>query len=208
MIRKLSISAITLAAVGMAAPAIAAETVDVDIEVQSIAFLETTDTSGFMVIDDSADTVMGNPSSGNSLFPGDPGADYAEIKLSTNVDVAGIDVDFPRTNGIKNFSSADYFGVATCTTPTTCGTTTLGTFPQVGVLTGAGGGLVGPGNTMQVHDGSNTSLEVDNDGVAFGNGEHWLAIGVSTNWDRTLVGEPTFAQPGTYSMTLTATIIP
>jgi len=61
---KYTVSAIALATMGVAAPAMAQETVNIDVQVQNVAFLETTDSSGSMTIDNDEDTFMGNPSSG------------------------------------------------------------------------------------------------------------------------------------------------
>jgi len=210
---KFAASAAALAT-AFAGPAMAAETVNIDVVVQNIAFLETTDASGQMTIDNQDDTVMGNPSSSGSAWPGDAAANWAEIKLSTNHTVQGIDINFPRTNGIKNFGSADYFGKAIGVGSGD----TLGVWPHAGVLGSNGeiGGDVagkGQGQCVWLHDGSNTSLQLmgdcrENGATGLGNGMHDIAIGVSTNWDRTLVGEPTFASPDTYSIAMTATIIP
>jgi len=212
---KYTVSAIALATMGVAAPAMAQETVNIDVQVQNVAFLETTDSSGSMTIDNDEDTFMGNPSSGGSLFD-TATTDLAVIKLSTNYAV-GVDLDFPRIQGgnangrVRNFTNATFFGEAPCITA--CGdSTVIGVWPHIGGLTAENGSIVGGGGGILSHDGSDSSLELfgptRQDTGGFENGEHFLGLGVATNWDRTVNGEPQFASPGTYGITLTATILP
>jgi len=210
---KYTVSAIALATMGVAAPAMAQETVDIDVQVMQVALLEVTQSSATMTIDDNSGPFMGNPSSGGNDF-----SNVAKMKLSSNYDVSSIEVDFPRRansqfNGGSSLST--FFGEATCqsgfcSTPSGS-TTALGVFPAISTLD-ASGNFMNGGGVQQFHDGTNTSIVYDGDSGApspgFAAGVTEFGLGVGTKWDRTFVGEPTFAEPGTYSITLTATIMP
>jgi len=216
---KLAASAAALAT-AFAGPAMAQSlsgspaTVDIDVIVDQIAELSVTDDTGVMVVDDSNDNFMGNPAGANpdgdgSIFNNINGT-LAELKLSTNFDVSNIQVDFPKVQGgnangrIRNFTNTTYFGEAIGGG----NGHTLGVWPQVGVLDGPGGTITGGGGVMQGNPADGSPIMADNNGSAFDNGDHHLALGVSTNWTRTANGEPLYAEPDTYSIQLTATIVP
>jgi hypothetical protein len=234
MIRKLSISAMALAAFGMAAPAMAQQnltgngsTVDINIEVESIAILEVLNPTGTMVIDNDFDNVMGNSTSdlpnqgaSNRL------SDYAQIRLMTNFQLSSLDISFPMTNNIRNLD-ADPTGNTTFNGLPCCeyfaaaagpGGATLGVFPVVynsdGFTDENATGFVYQNNSATA--GNTVSNQGSRDAST---PAPWIiptppmgltdyAIGVSTNWGRTKLGEPLFAAPGTYTVTMTATMIP
>ncbi|MCG5527332.1 MULTISPECIES: hypothetical protein [Halorhodospira] len=199
--KKIAAGATTLVALGMALPAAAEDAVvEIDVTVEEIAVLDVIRSQGSMVIDDDSDTFMGNPSSGGSVFSGE---DLAVIRLSTNYDVNAIEVDFDRLDGFRQPDSSTYFGVAT---GTTLGNT-LGVWPQIANWDNDTQNIPSGGSSMTTHSGSDEPLTHDT-GAPFGNGQHYFALGVSTNWDRTLLGEPEFAAPDTYNIELTATVIP
>lgn len=216
MIRKLSVSAAALAALGLAAPAVAQTnlygspaTVDIDVVVQNIAILTVTDPSAIAIVDSSGDLFMPNPSSLGSDM-----TNFASVRLQTNFEVDALQVDFPRMNGIRNQSSATWFGRAECSAPSACGdTTAIGVWPQIGQISGGSTS----GQALWSHSGGNVALVAEGPHredcqilniCGFPNGTHDMALGVAANWDRTLTGEPQFASPGTYEITLTTTIVP
>lgn len=236
MIRKLSVSAAALAAFGFAVPAMAqtnligdGATVNIDITVQEIAILEVLDAAGEMTIDNDADNTMGNTTSElGGAITGGPASnrldDYAQVRLMTNFQLDSIEIDAPWTNDIRDFtadptgnttfngSGFDYFAAATGP-----GGNTLGVFPQVynsdGFVAGAPygplSGTAGATASIQgTRDASGPNPYVIGSANLPANGLKDFAIGVSTNWSRTLLGEPLFAEPGTYTVILTATMIP
>ena len=211
MLSRLYAGIAGLALVGFVTPAMAANVgdpvdVDITVTVEEIAFLEVIEAAGQMTIDDASDSFMGQPSSTGSVFNAAAGQ-MAVVQLSTNFDVDAIDINFPRINGIRGFSSADYFGEAIGSSTGN----TLGVWPQAGYLDGSGN-INGGGGGIYFHSGGNTSFQVtgthrQNDNNGFGAGVHQFGIGVSTNWTRTLVGEPEFAEPDDYQIQITASIV-
>lgn len=221
MIRKLSVSAVALASLGFALPVMASETVNIDVTVQEIAELTVANPTGTMVIDSTTDSFMGNPSSSGSVF-NNATSTLAEIRLDTNYDIDNIEVSFPTVRGgnalgrVRGFDNTTYFGRAT-NIDANAASQTLGVWPQAGVLDGPGGTIVGGGGSMQTNPADGNAIYVTNaigndvsGGVGaqipFGNGTHYIGLGVSTNWTNTLNGEPVFAEPGTYAIELTAMI--
>ncbi len=223
MFRKLSVSAVALSL--LAAPAMADETVDIDIIVQDIAVLSVTKASGEMIIDNTDDTTMGNPSSAGST-DGPANGDWAEVQLQTNYDVDAVRFTFPFTADIRNdpvgnpnstFNGTNFmwFGKAE-----NADGKILGVFPQAGVVGSDGkiGGdspLGGRGQCIWGHDAANKGpLDVKGEcrtGGATGlsNGVHNIAVGVATNWGNTPKTQPEiFAPAGTYTITMEATIVP
>lgn len=206
MIRKLSVSAAALAALGFAVPAMANPvTVDIDVVVQQVAELNVLAGAASMTIDDSSDTFMGQPSSGGSSFDA---ADLAVIQLNTNFDVTSIDITYDKVDDIAGFGTGVWFGEAIGG-----GTNnTLGVWPQAGVLDSPTGSVIGGGGGMIGNDSSSSTAPIvrtNTGGAPFGNGMHYIGLGVSTNWDRVpAAGPEVFAAPDTYSIELTATIVP
>ncbi|MCG5532441.1 hypothetical protein LRF89_03185 [Halorhodospira sp. 9621] len=202
--KKIAAGATTLVALGMALPAAAEDAVvDIDVTVEEIAVLDVITPQGSMVIDDDSDTFMGKPSSEGSVFSG---SDLAVIRLSTNYEVNAIQVDFDRQSGFRQPDSATYFGVAKGNNTDN----TLGVWPQIANWDIENQDIPGGGGAMTSHGGDDQPLTHNNNGAPFGNGEHYFALGVSTNWDRTLDDddEPLFAAPDTYNIELTATVVP
>ena len=223
MFRKLSVSAVALSL--LTAPAMADETVDIDIIVQDIAVLSVTEASGQMIIDDTSDTTMGNPSStGNSEGPAN--GNWAEVQLLTNYDVDAVRFTFPFTKDIRNdpvgnpnstFNGTSFmwFGEAE-----NADGKILGVFPKAGVVGSDGtiGGDVadkGFGQCVWGHDAANKGpLDVkgecrENGPNGLSNGVHNIAVGVATNWGNTPKTQPEiFAPAGTYTITMEATIVP
>ncbi|GEM_PF-5134087 len=205
---------VAIAVVGLAAPAVAEDTVEVDVTVtvEEIAFLEVIRGSGSMVIDDGSDTFMGNPSSEGTVFNKDDG-NLAVVQLSTNYQIDALDITYSKIDQIKDFGSGFYFGRA-------IGEDTgniLGVWPQAGVLD-EDGTITGGGGGIFLHDSGavDTPVQVtgphrteDPDG-GFGPGTHQIGIGVSTGWDRTrsAVGEPELAVPDDYVIDMDVTIVP
>ncbi|MBK5942661.1 hypothetical protein [Halorhodospira halophila] len=199
--KKIAAGATTLVALGMALPAAAEDAVvEIDVTVEEIAVLDVIRSQGSMVIDDDSDTFMGTPSSDGSVFSG---GDLAVIRLSTNYDVGAIQVDFERQSGFRQPDPSTYFGVAKGNNTDN----TLGVWPQIANWDDESQNIPSGGGSMTSHSGSDVPLNHDRD-APFGNGQHYFALGVSTNWDRTLPEEPEFAAPDTYNIELTATVIP
>lgn len=235
MPKKLLVSLATFAAVCMTAPAMAQPNVqyfpdpavaDINIHVEEIAELIVTDAVGNMYIDNSYDTHMGNPSSLVADGGTQPFAtgDWAAMRLNTNFTVTSVNVDFDQVANIRrrenpawpansaNFNGTgfDYFGRALCTSgPCTPGAT-LGVFPQIWSVNETTNTFFGtPGQRAFATLGAPLILNgPGHNGAGFPNNTYLMGLGVSTNWSRTLLGEPLFAAPGTYHIALTATIIP
>lgn len=206
MIRKLSVSAVALAALGFAAPAMANPvTVDIDVVVQQVAELNVLEGSASMTIDDSSESFMGQPSSGGDSFDA---ADLAVIQLNTNFDATSVDISYDKVDDIFTFGSGFWFGEAIGADTGN----TLGVWPQAGVLDSPTGSVIGGGGGMIGNDSSSATaplVRTNTGGGAFGNGMHYIGLGVSTNWNRVPASGPeTFAAADTYSIELTATIMP
>lgn len=212
--RRITTALAALTAMGMTVPAMAqnlyydgaAGAVDIDVEVEEIAYLNVVNGTGSMVIDDDQDSFMGNPSSDGSVTDA-VGGTLATIQLLTNFNIDAIRVNFDRVTGLRNFGTSAFFGEAIGVNSGN----TLGVWPQIGSVDPATGTT--SGQRLTSHDGSNTPLEITGAFHAgtqsgFAAGTHDFALGVSTNWDRTLPGEPEFAEPDTYQIQLTATIVP
>lgn len=226
VLNKLSISASALAVVAFAGAASAqnityldavdndggATGADVVIEVvvEEIAELEVTNETATMTIDDSSGSFMGNPSSSLNDF-----TNVATLELRSNFDVDAVDFFYPTQNNIAFFGGGGNpgrAGAATCVG--TCnGSTVIGVQPQASptVLTGQsvyfGDNTFDPGNNEGRLRVSGTNRTTDNSG-GLPAGATEIGIGVSTEWDRTLSGEPEFAGAGTYSITFTAVVVP
>ena len=226
---KLTTAAAAIAAMGFAGTAMAQQStilnpdpavMDIDVVVQEIALLEVIKSDGQMVIDDNSDNTMGNPTSALGTPTGGPvNSDpsvYAQMRLSSNFDVESITVNFPRTNNIRrredaawpantatfNGTGFDWFGVAEGAATTN----TLGVFPQAIPFDGT---TVTAANIFYHDFAGNGPITIT--GPASGDipaGIQLYALGVSTNWTRTLVGEPVLALADTYSIQLEATITP
>lgn len=176
--------------------------VTINVVVQPVAVLSVVDGTASMTIDDPSDTYMGQPSSGGSSFDA---ADSAVLRLETNVDVDSINFTYPKVNTIQNFDSDTWFGRAIGQNTSRV----LGVWPQAGVLDSPTGSVIGGGGGMVTNDDSSETAPLvrpNAGGGAFGVGVHYIAAGVSTNWDRVPDGEG-FAVPDTYAITLTATIV-
>ena len=228
MIRTYTASALALAAASLAAPAMAQTniiydpdpaTVDVNVEVQDIAILEVLDDDGNMVIDDNSDTFMGNPSSSGTTFDTNVG-DFAELRLLTNFTVDSVDFTYDTVRNIRNDPtdpSSTFNGTGFENFGRAIGQSNgnvLGVYPQVGVVDSTGG-IIGGGGGIFAHDGSPggtapRTISVDGPDrstpTGFANGTHEFAVGVSTNWSRTRLTEPQFAEPDTYTLTIEAVI--
>jgi len=209
MLKKITVGVSALAMTAFAGSAMASPvTVDIDVVVQNIAELNVLTGAASMTIDDSSDTFMGQPSSTGSSFDA---ADLAVIQLNTNFDVSSINISYPKTNGIggdHTLGLSGWFGQAIGSVSGN----TLAVWPQACVLPGATGGCVGGGGGMIGNDSSSpvsSIVRTNTGGGAFGNGTHFIGLGVSTNWDRVpAAGPEVFAAPDTYSIQLTATIFP
>ena len=195
--------------------------VTVNVLVQEIYFLEVVQASGSMIIDDTEDTMQGQPSSGGSVFNAMTG-NYALVRLNTNFVVDAIRGDYNKINGIRNRDHPNYpannatfdgtqfewFGEAV-------GQNTggiLGVFPGAGLVDEATMNIIGGGGGMAMNIGGSQADGFIRNGPNAGNfgpGSHLVAIGAATNWSRTPVSSPTlFAEPDTYSMAITLTVVP
>ena len=192
---KFGLSVAALATAGLAAPAMAAETVNVNVQVEEIAVLSTTQASATMIIDDNQDGFMGNPTS----VAKDNFGNVAAVQLETNfsVDAVRFDWDTSGTGVVPEYDDAWAAAIGSGTG------NILAVLPQASILDGENGSFVGGGGSAVF--GSNTQIDVTG---PFGNGTHYFGIGVSTNWGNTMPGQPEFAVPDTYEAEFEATIVP
>ncbi|MFN4273246.1 MAG: hypothetical protein ACK4F5_10570 [Aliihoeflea sp.] len=195
--------------------------VTVNVLVQEISFLQVVQASGSMIIDDTEDTMQGQPSSGGSVFNASTG-NYALVRLNTNFVVDAIRGDYTKINGIRNrdhpnypAANATFDGTAFEWFGEAIGQNTggiLGVFPGAGLVDEATMNIIGGGGGMAMNiGGSQVDGFIRNGPNAgnFGPGSHLVAIGAATNWSRTPVSSPTlFAEPDTYSMAITLTVVP
>jgi hypothetical protein len=214
MIRKLS-ATVAAGALMASAPAMA-DTPDTtgpvdfnaEVQVQEIATLEVENGTASMVVDDTNDDFQGQAGSEGSEFNASAG-NLAVLKLSTNFTVDAVEIEFPTDSGFgppdSDLPSLE-FGVATN------GDEQLGVFPQAGVLNDSGD-IIGGGGGMFLHGGEDEPIQVTgetrDDDSGFGPGVHRIGVGVSTSWNRDRVDSDTeFADPGTYTIGMTASIVP
>jgi hypothetical protein len=93
----------------------------------------------------------------------------------------------------------------------------LGVYPFSAIASGSGCDIIwhndplhtegptgGGTNGFRVSSGGSSGVA----GSPFTNGTHLIELGVSGNWSNTRIGEPVFAAPQTYEVTLTATLVP
>jgi len=198
------ISSSIMIVAGLAAVPVAAQgDANVDVLVQEIAILEVAQSDGFMVINDTSFSVMGNPSSDGDVLDGGNG-NYARVALRTNVCLDLVLVEFPRAAGFRNAPAGSRLAVAT-------GQDTgnsLGVWPRAFRIDTVTGDFMAD---AFVHDGSDSDLSVSGpSGLTqdFCNGVHELALGVATAYDITLDGEQALAPPDTYIIPLTGTLVP
>lgn len=199
-------AALAVAALASALPAQAQwqeAQVEIEVTVEPIAILVVIEGEGEMLIDDTSFTFMGLPSSEGSVENITVGS-LAQMRLLTNVCLDFMLLDFPRASGFRNAVPGAFLGVATGEDTGR----TLGVWPRVHWIDPSDGLLHQPGFT---HDGSNDDLVVRGpDGVndQFCNGIHELGLGVETDWTTTLLAEPEFIAPDTYTIPLTGTLVP
>lgn len=216
MLKKMTVGVSALAMMGFAGSAMAQAnligspaTVDIDIIVEEVAELVVINSNATMIIDDTSDSFMGTTSTGSSF----DAADLAVLQLNTNFDVSSIDITYDKVNNIRDFGAATWFGEAVLAGGSSANANeVLGVWPQAGILSGATGSIIGGGGGMAGNDASSDTIGVvrtNTGGGAFGNGSHYIGLGVSTNWDRVPASASnTFAAAGTYNIALTATIVP
>ncbi len=172
--------------------------IKINITVQEIAELAVINDVGSMVVDDTSYTFMGNPSSDGDKYCIEDGQ-LAVIEMRNNFHVDAIQISYENAQ----FDSK-WLGVAR------------------GAETGHSLG-VRPGGGYLIEDDTLSALYKNNhyssdaffyikgptmSGSGFSPGMHRFGLGVKTLWSWTFQGEPEYARPDTYSITLTATIIP
>lgn len=197
-----SAAALSVLSLGLAAPAAAQNithapdpaTVDIMVEVQEIAVLSVVDGSASTIMDDPNPTSVGDP---NSVQP-TPG--MAQLELATNFCV-GLEFDFPTTVGIRP-NPLEYYGVAEGVN----NQNTLGVQPFVRVANNA----FSFGDVFNL-TGSDTDAPLmvsSGSGGGLCDGYYDIFIGLVTQWDLTLNGEPMFAEPDTYRIPITVSLVP
>ncbi|WP_201168198.1 hypothetical protein [Halorhodospira halophila] len=185
-----------------------AQIVEVAVTVEDVAVLEVGEASGSILISDNLRT---------GWLP-DPDADEpGQIRLATNFCVDAIRIDFPRSDAFRD-AGGDFFGEALGISTGH----TLGVVPVAAVPDPAGGGvnfqafggtsqLFGVPPEAPLRGGADTPFEVNGHAATGGDfcaGIHDVYLSVVGKWDVTLPDEPTFADPDTYRIELTATILP
>jgi hypothetical protein len=214
MIRKVS-ATVAAGALMASAPAMADEpnTTDpvnfnAEVKVQQIAELEVEDATASMVVDNPQDSFQSQPETGSQFNASD--GNLAVLKLRTNFQVDAVEIDFETESGFgppdSDVTNAQ-FGVAKNEEGEK-----LGVFPQAGVLKD-NGDIIGSSNGIFLHRGKDEPLQVTGktrqDDSGFGPGVHRIGVGVSTSWNRDKVSSETeFAEPGTYTIGMTASIVP
>jgi len=164
--------------------------VEIKVAVQEIAVLS--------VIEGSASTTMNDP---NPTFVGStdlfgPSTGMAQLELATNFCV-GLQFDFPTVLGIRP-SPIRFYGQA----EGLGNSNTLGVMPFVRLenMVLSFGGLSGSNSNAPI------SLSAASGGLC--DGYYDIFIGLVTQWDLTLMGEPMFAEPDTYRIPITVSLVP
>lgn len=167
--------------------------VEIQVAVQEIAVLSVVDGSASTVMDDPDPAAVGDPSS----FV--PTSDMAQLELATNFCV-GLEIDFPTVLGIRPHPIS-YYGQAIGIG----NSNTLGVQPFYRVENSAGNF----GNTTNL-SGSSVDAPMSLS-AATGNlcdGYYDIYLGAVTQWDLTLPGEPLYAEPDTYRIPVTVSLVP
>jgi hypothetical protein len=195
------IVAISTALAALAAPAIAQTIihdpdpaiVEIKVEMQEIAVLSVIEGSASTIMDDANPTFVGTTN------PLGPLTGMAQLELATNFCV-GLRFDFPTTVGIRPHP-IEHYGQALGLV----NDNTLGVMPffHVGNWTGIFGG-----STPLSGSASNAPMTLSAGTGNLCKGYYDIFLGLVTQWDLTLIGEPMFAEPDTYRIPITVTLVP
>jgi len=165
--------------------------IDISIQVQEIAVLTVVDQPASTVMDDPYPTYIGDPTWGGSTIG------MAKLQLATNFCV-GVQFDFVTVSGIRPNPTRFYGRALGQSSGHTLGVQPFARWD---------GGVVGFGLPV---NGSTTDAPF---GISKGSGNmcdgyYDIYLGAVTRWDMTLPPEPLFAEPDTYVLPVTATIVP
>lgn len=192
--RVISVVALGALSFGPAAPVAAApDPIKVKVEVQEIAVLSVVEGSATGIMDDPNPTSVGS----TSLFG--PPIGTAQLALDTNFCV-GLEFDFPTVTGLRPNPGAIYGrGVGQGNGHT------LGMMPFF-VVEGTTKQFGGTSPLLGSTTPSPLSLSAASGGLC--NGVYDIFVGAVTQWDLTLPPEPMFAEPDTYSIPVTVSLVP
>jgi len=190
----LSLSAATLSLCIATPIAAGPAIVEIKQEVQEIAMLSLEDGSVSTIMDDPNPTSVGDP----SAFGPTPG--MAQLELATNFCV-GLQFDFPTVQGIRpypvrNFGQAVGLGNGN----------TLGVQPFVRIGSSWANNFGDTANLSGSTSDAPISLSAQSGNLC--DGYHDIFLGLVTQWDLTLNGEPIYAEPDTYRIPITVSLLP
>ena len=166
---------------------------EISIEVQEIAVLTVIDQNVSTVMDDPFPTSVGDPA---SFFPT---PEMGRLELATNYCV-GLQFDFPTVLGIRPNPTRFYGQAVGLSTSNTLGVQPFVRVENFALNFGNALNLSGSGNDAPL------SLSAATGGLCYG--LYDIFVGLVTQWDLTLTGEPIFAAPDTYRIPITVSLVP
>jgi hypothetical protein len=208
VLKKISISALALAAVGFAGAASAQNSQVLTLNVTVAQIAELLIEPGYATADWTMTRFLDQLQGTDDGWTAADG--FAVVRLNTNFPVASVDFTYPKVDNIGTFGPGFWFGRAEGSGAVAG--EVLGVWPQAAVIPGAdlANGWGGPDNIGNNSSSDTAPLVRTNaGGGSFGNGTHLIAIGTSSRPANVPASGPNlFANAGTYSIEVTATINP
>lgn len=188
------LSFLVTSSLALAAPLAAdPEPTEVKVEVQEIAVLSVVEGSASTIMDDPNPTVVGSTPQGQ-LPTG-----TAQLALDTNFCVA-LEFDFPTVTGLRPNPNAIYGKGLGQGNGNTLGMMPYFFVKGINVQFGDNDALTGSSEPPP--------MVLSKDTGDLCNGVYDIFVGAVTQWDLTLPPEPMFAEPDTYRIPITVSLVP